>query len=29
MPKMIAMAVLSAGGKLDRVERDIPAPGRG
>jgi D-arabinose 1-dehydrogenase-like Zn-dependent alcohol dehydrogenase len=29
MPKMIAMAVLSAGGKLERVERDIPAPGAG
>jgi D-arabinose 1-dehydrogenase-like Zn-dependent alcohol dehydrogenase len=29
MPKMIAMAVPHAGSKLDRVERDIPAPGAG
>jgi D-arabinose 1-dehydrogenase-like Zn-dependent alcohol dehydrogenase len=27
MPKMIAMAVPHAGGKLERIERDIPAPG--
>lgn len=27
MPKMIAMAVLNAGGQLERIERDIPAPG--
>ncbi|MCL2427921.1 MAG: alcohol dehydrogenase [Alphaproteobacteria bacterium] len=29
MPNMIAMAVSRAGGKLDRVERPIPVPGRG
>ncbi|HEX4181096.1 MAG TPA: alcohol dehydrogenase [Caulobacteraceae bacterium] len=29
MPNMVAMAVPQAGGKLERVERDIPTPGAG
>lgn len=29
MPKMIAMAATQAGGKLERIEREIPVPGRG
>jgi D-arabinose 1-dehydrogenase-like Zn-dependent alcohol dehydrogenase len=29
MQKMIAMAATQAGGKLERVERDVPAPGTG
>src|SRR5262245_51139935 len=27
MPKMIAMVVTEAGGRLQRVERDVPQPG--